>query len=265
MPPIKKQTKLDLLPELAGETSPWYKMIFYGKSKVGKTTLAASAVEVAEMRDVLVMSNGTGVNTLRGEPDFADVSILTVREWEQYTQIYEWLADGAVEKYKTVIWDEADHSWLMRAREIMKEVVAERPSQNENVLSPREYGIVRMEMLSVLDKFLTLPCHFIMTTWAEISPDPHTGINKMMISTPGKLASELPGRVDCYVYMETQQPRKKPGQVLTEEETRGQRIAYFAPTVKFEAGVWGRSKAVRLGTEMVEPTMSKIFAKLENK
>lgn len=270
--PLNKRSKSEFVPpiEVAGEVSPWLRFCFYGDSKVGKTMLAASAVDVPDMSPVLVISAGSSANTLRGEPRFKNVHIWRIDEFAGFNDIYDWLAPvdeggaGHYADYKTIVLDELDNMHLMRLREIMVEVIRDDPNRDPDVPSKREWGKARSAVLNVIDAFAKLPTHLIITTWAEHSTVELTGQDRIMPSLPGKLAGEMSGRVDILAYMEVNTPRKRPGQQLTEEEQQGVRIVYFAPTKRFVTGVWGVSRAEKLGAEMINPTMQQIYERLNS-
>ena len=61
------------------EHPPFFNMLVYGESGVGKTTLAGSADEVAEMRKVLIIDIEGGTLSIRKK--FPNVEVVRVKNW----------------------------------------------------------------------------------------------------------------------------------------------------------------------------------------
>lgn len=275
--PSKKPSKLGFDPsrppfELtqAGEANPYYKFLFYSDSKVGKTHLAGTSQQVEGMAPVLACGFGNGLDTLIGEPDFVGLSTLKIRSLQEVNDIYNWLRpdwdnDGtggnAVQNYRTVILDELDRMYDLLMRERMIEVVREKPERNPDKPALDDYGVVRWQFLRIVDWFLALPAHIIMTAWVERNTDPNTNRQMLTPSLPGKLASELPGRFGILSFMEYNLPRRRPQ--TPNDDPNGVRLAHFSASSNFVAGVWGKSRSERLGTEMENPTMYRIYNLLE--
>lgn len=79
--------------------------LFYGPVGCGKTTLAASVVEVAELSPVLVVDFENSTASVADKyGDHPDLDVVQVREWKKAEQLIESLCTKP-HKYKTVIMD----------------------------------------------------------------------------------------------------------------------------------------------------------------
>ena len=68
--------------------------LFYGRHGAGKSTLAASAVDVPEMEDVLVVTAEGGDVVYMGNPrikNWEAIDIIKIDRIEQFQKVYEWV------------------------------------------------------------------------------------------------------------------------------------------------------------------------------
>src|SRR5262249_29687362 len=74
--------------------SRWLKILIYGRTGAGKTTLAASAVDVPSMRDVLMIDAESGDMTVDDNPriqNAEEIEHIRITEFKQVARIQEFL------------------------------------------------------------------------------------------------------------------------------------------------------------------------------
>jgi hypothetical protein len=118
------------------ERSQWINLLVYGKSGLGKTTLAGSADAVPEMRPVLFIDVEGGTESLRHS--YPNVSVVRVTSWQEMTNLFNVLRRGN-SGFNTVVLDSLTEIQKFNMYEIMKEVVREHPERDFDVPSMREW------------------------------------------------------------------------------------------------------------------------------
>lgn len=74
--------------------SPYLNALFYASHGSGKTTLGGSAVDVEEMRDVLVVTAEGGAVVFENNPRIKNwplIDVIKIDRIEQFSKVYEWL------------------------------------------------------------------------------------------------------------------------------------------------------------------------------
>lgn len=116
--------------------------LLYGDYGVGKTTLAASASDVPEMRDVFFVNAEGGDESILGHYDFDSVDISS---FTQFAKMYEYLRLHC--KYRDMyVKDKSSEakSWLIKYEEMLK---------GEEILEPKLYHTVIVDSLTEVQKY----------------------------------------------------------------------------------------------------------------
>jgi hypothetical protein len=236
---------------------------FYGHSKSGKTTLAASACEVEEMSPVVMIDCGTSSASVQGEPRFASLDVLRAVDFDGVSEAHTWLSPkggNALETkgYKTIILDELDQLWFKAMTKVMQRNVTTGDHHNKsradiNDVWLEDFGETRSMVLNVISGFLKLNTNLIVCSLVRIKEDAVDTFEYRMPSLAGQLRDDVPSQFAVYGYLDVQIPSRG------DSDPFGKRIAYFTSTRKFKAGIWGPSRADRFGAEMVNPTMQEIY------
>lgn len=244
-------------------TPPVLTGFIYGHSKVGKTTLVGSTAEVEEMCPAVMIDCGTSSVSIQGEDRYEGLEVLRVMEFDGISEAHTWLSPGpkggnALEEYgfKTIILDELDQLHYKALAKVMKRNVTVgdhfgKGRADVNDVQIQDFGEARSMVLNVVEGFLKFNTNLLVTSLVRIAEDA-LDKNKeyRMPSLAGQLRDDVPARMALYIYMDVQ-----PATQNSEER----RVAYFSTTRKFKAGVWGPARADRLGAEMDDPTMRKIY------
>jgi hypothetical protein len=80
----------------AEEESSFLNILIYGKHGAGKTTLAGSATDVPEMRDVLVIAAEGGKVVFRNNPrikNWKGLDVIKIDRIEQFQRVYAWIKE----------------------------------------------------------------------------------------------------------------------------------------------------------------------------
>ena len=223
----------------ASEVSRYIKMFMYGASGVGKTYLAATAHDCAELRDVLYLSIESGTSTLVNMGK-TDMDMIEVSNWYQFVQIYDFLyaycklrdADAPEEQmraflarvglgdreklpvYRTLVVDTLDELQDY----CMKSILGIDP-QGAKLNLPYnkpgwdEYGEALDRMKTAARNLRELPMHIIVTCHNEVTKDDaqRTTIAPLLV---GKFATAVQAYFDFVAYYAARQINTKDGQVL---------------------------------------------------
>lgn len=227
------------------ERSTYFNILFYGESGVGKTTLAGSASMVPEMSPVLVVDIEGGTESLKHA--YPDVDVVRVTNWKDMQKVYDVLHSGEHE-YKTVILDSLTEIQKFNMYNIMASVIQQRPNQDEDVPSMREWGINLEQMRRFVRAFRDLNIHTIFTALSRSDKDAKTGITSIQPSLSGKLAGEVAAFLDivCYAYVK---------QIGDGEDIAFKRLLLTSKTESHVA----KDRSGRLPTVIEDPTMAKLF------
>lgn len=198
--------------------------MIYGDFGVGKTTLAASAVDVPDMRDVLFISAEAGDMSI----SHLDTDMVVVRSYSQLARVHEFLRlhcrardENDIEtlrkleakfkmvppseittprKYRTVIVDTLNEVQKYAMYQLLGIVVGEQPL-DADLESPqfKEWNLATEMIRLLVRSFRDLPMHVIFVCAEQVTEDER----KRRIRTPGlpgKLANEVQGFLDFVGY-----------------------------------------------------------------
>lgn len=179
--------------------TPHINMLVYGRSSIGKTTLAGSADAVPEMRNVLCLDAEAGTLSLR-KTDY-DVDVIRITNWNDLADIYNALLAGG-HNYQTVILDSLTELQDMCMREIMRQM-KEDPDNFErdpDVPGMYEWNKSEKQVKRLIRAFRDLPMNVIFTALMKEDKDTKTGVQMKLPDLPGKLAHRVAALFDIVLY-----------------------------------------------------------------
>lgn len=259
----------------------FFKGLFYGRSGVGKTVLAASAEDTKEMQHVLFIDVEGGTKSLRRK--YSHVDVVTVNSFEQFNEIYDFLrrhialrkllkqdktAKQRLLKLQAIIKDSSDLTLYNTAvldslTEIQKQIMMKildvdiaTISFDEDIpYAHRKEWILNGETVRLLVRsFRNLEMNVIFTALDGSKEDETTNEVRVLPSLPGKLAGEISGLLDVvgYLYIPRQEEDEEPRTEFTN-------VLLVQPTGKYDA----KDRYDLLGQFIKDPTMSKIVKKIK--
>lgn len=236
--------------EKVGNKNPSLNILIYGDSGTGKTTLAGSADDVPEMRNVLLVDLEGGTESLRVE--YPNVDTVRVQSWKQMQSVYDDLHRGS-HGYNTVVVDSLTECQKFNMYTIMTELVDRKTDDNKyvdpDIPSVREWGKNIEQMRKFVRAMRDLPIHTIFTCLEQERKDDKTGATKVKPSLSGKLADEVAAFLDVVMYYYVKEVPVEGG----EAELR--RVLLTRRTAKHTA----KDRTGKLPTIIVDPTMSSLY------
>lgn len=177
---------------------PTFNALIYGESSIGKTTLAAGADAVPEMRSVLFVDIEKGDLSIRKTSYRPDVVRLS--SWDQLKRLYHELLLGPdVHGYNTVVIDSLGEVVDLN----LKDIMIEEAGAEDETPEWKHWNMNQVRILRLLRDFRDLPMNVIFTALVREDQDKKTGIVKKVPDLPGKLAGKVPAIFDnvFYYYM----------------------------------------------------------------
>ena len=267
-----------------------FKGCFYGKPGVGKTRLAASAEEIPEFRDVLLIDAEAGTTSLQNTNP--NIPTVTIEDWSQFAKIHNFLRTHCryKEQYKLGHKEFKDKLLELEVEIRGGDAVGKEPLLIETVILDSITEIQKFAMAFVLDidlatweldnpfklpkfkewgenteyvrllvrHFRNLGVNLILTAHDKSDRDERTGKVDVLPSLPGKLPNEILGFLDVcgYLYVPT---RKVESEASDESDSEFRNVILFQPNGKYIA----KDRYECLGSFMVNPTMEKIIKKIK--
>jgi hypothetical protein len=236
-----------------GAKTTRFTAFIYGFSGTGKTYIARTVLDDPALYPALVCICDRGGLSLQDVVDDERLVVTDTRTVKDFNAIFDYLKNKP-HNFKTVIIDNL--SELQRSGLIEQ---AKRASENKDTrtgheFTQQDYGIVRNQILSLVSNFtLELSLNVILTALASKSTDQITGIESIEPNLAGKLAAEVPGYCDVVGYLSIKPPtmiERKAGQT---EPTRNLQVVQSTQVAT------ARNRGGRIGTDMVNPTLPKLF------
>lgn len=186
----------------APEGIDWINMLIYGDPGVGKTYLLGTALESTDTSPILVLDVDGGLITIRGKK----VDKKKIRTLDDLNNVYNTLfASIKNDKlyYKTIAIDSLTELAALDMKIIMHEAWTKNPEKViKEVPSPREWGICREHIRTIVRAFRDLPCNVVYT--AHSTEDKQEGRpSKFEPAFAGKLKVDVPGFMDIVGYLTT--------------------------------------------------------------
>lgn len=181
---------------------PYFNMLVYGESGVGKSWLSGSCDAVPEMRRVLFVDIEGGTLTLRNT--FPNVEVVRVRTWQEMQGVYDELHAGQHD-YTTVVIDSLTETQKLSMEKIMRKLVEEYEERDADIPGIREWNINIEQTRKFVRAFRDLPMNTIFTALVKTDKNNRTGAIKRKPSLSGKVADEVAGFLDIVTYLYTKE------------------------------------------------------------
>lgn len=190
---------------------PTITMLVYGRSSIGKTTLAGSADAVPEMRKVLYVDVEGGTLSLRKTQ--YEVDVVRITDYQQFDELYAALYAGD-HGYQTVVLDSLTEIQELCMREIMRQMKADPDNmeRDPDVPGMYEWNKSEKQVKKFIRAFRDLPINVIFTALMKEDKDSKTGVVMKLPDLPGKLAHRVAALFDIVLYytvMDTEEGQKR--------------------------------------------------------
>jgi phage nucleotide-binding protein len=169
-------------------------ILIYGDAGRGKTWLAASASEIAELTPVLLIDIEGGASAIAR--DFKDVDVISVDSHEKLDKVLSDLLT-VKHKYKAVIIDT-----LGVAMDRAEKSFGEKPENKGNKFG--KWGDLKIWANDAVRALHAASFTSIILTHAEEQKDETTGAVKIVPNIPGGSKKDLPGIPDIIGYLTAQ-------------------------------------------------------------
>lgn len=210
-------------------------ILIYGDAGRGKTWLAASAAEIAELSPVLLIDIEGGASAIAR--DFKDVDVINVDGHEKLDKVMNDLLT-VKHKYKTVIIDT-----LGVAMDRAEKFFGEKPENKGNKFG--KWGDLKIWVNDLVRAMHAAPFVSIILTHAEDQKDESTGAVKTVPNIPGGAKKDLPGIPDIIGYMTAQK----------REDGTPERVLVVASSDRLVT-----KNRFNLPPVITDPSLKKIFA-----
>jgi hypothetical protein len=208
-------------------------ILIYGDPKNGKTWLAASASEVAELGPVLLIDIEGGASAIAR--DWRNVDVISVDTHDQLEKVVESLTETK-HQYKTVILDT-----LGVAMDRAEKFFAEKPENKNNRFG--KWGDLKEWTNQLTRKLHAASFLTILIAHAQDEKDEQTGAIKILPMLPGSAKNTLPAIPDIIGYLTAEKG---------EEGIR--RVLYLQSSDRLVSG-----NRFGLPPKLYEPSMKKII------
>jgi len=234
--PTEKQTArkpadkfADLKSKIREASGPaLHRILIFGSSRSGKTTLAATVGEVDSMSPALLLDFEGGSGSAAGLPN---LDILSIESWADFNQIIEYLHTEDC-KYKTVIVDSISEVHVDSLLMIIDDAVLKKSTRDANTPEIQDYGKAMIMIRRLLKALQSLPQHVILTALSKVDEYPREG--KVRVPAMfGQLAGDLVGMFPIVGYLVYETLSKSKGIVKRERrlylDGEGMRVGVRAP------------------------------------
>lgn len=212
-------------------------ILLYGDPKGGKTWLANSASEIADLAPVLLIDVEGGASAIAR--DWKDVDVINVETHEQLESVVSSLTSQE-HKYKTVIIDT-----LGVAMDRAEKFFGEKPENKNNRFG--KWGDLKEWTTQTVRKLHSAPFLTILIAHAQDEKDEQTGAIKIVPMLAGSAKNTLPAIPDIIGYLTAER---------TEEGVK--RVLYLESSDRLVSG-----NRFGLAPKMYEPSMKKLFTAIK--
>lgn len=182
------------------------KILIYGPSGVGKTSLYAGA------KNALILDVEEGTSSINNEVKAEMIKngsrFFPLKSWEDLQGIFTLIQEGKI-KFNTIIMDS-----VTDIQELCKEHIL--TTQSRNRVSPetpsqQDYGVLTERMRKMVRNFRSLDSNIVYIARERFDKDETTGEERVRPDIVGKLQNDLPGAVDIVGYMLSVEGERKIG------------------------------------------------------
>src|SRR5215472_2738731 len=215
------------------EKIEYLKVLVFGESGAGKTTLCGTAMDSELTSPAFMIDVEGGATVLNDKPN---VDVRAARAMAEIQEIADTLHKYP-KYYKTVILDSLTELRDIDMQEVMLEQWKKKPETTDlYVPSPREWGKSGARVKEILRYLKDLPCHVIVTTLMTEEQDQSTGRKTIEPLLPGMLRKQVPGFFDIVGYLHVKNNQRflqviKTERVMAKDRTKVLPDAIENPTL----------------------------------
>lgn len=241
-------------PKKAAEVGEPRSILLFGPPKRGKTTCAASIVEVPGYERVLVIDVEGGAAAISDH--YPNVDVVEVRTAEDFDGLVVALVKGELveptsgEPYQCVIIDTLDKAQERKLDWFEKQPEATTKSGAKDTLY--KWGAIKAWMTRLADALHMAPFLTIFVAHVMDDKDEKTGRVTQTVAIGGSAKQTFPATPDIVGYYDIEKV-KEDGKMIT------RRMIDFTVTDK---RVTGQRYAGKLDGKIVDPTMTKVYQKI---
>lgn len=271
---LKTAVKRPFIISKPADITKYLKVLIYGPPGVGKTTLAAGAISVPEMCDVLYIDAESGAETLRKIAPKIDS--IPINNFGQLARIHQFLRLHCKAR------DEGDMETLKQLEEKVIETSRPKPALYQTVVidtlsEVQKYNMYQLlgvdidtakldqeweppefsewnkttEMIRLLVRaFRDLPLHVIFISHERVADEKRGTIT---VDFPSALARSIPGFVSAVGYLQAATSKNADGEVSTRRRLELEPGRQYLAKHRFGEALKGKS-----GLE--DPTMQELYA-----
>lgn len=157
-------------PYLVTAEQPTFNALFFGDSGVGKTTLACSAQDHPEMKNVLVANIEGGLLSVAHR---GDIHAEDIRSTDELRRLGWRLAQGEFPSVRTVVIDNVTELQMLNLREVVRAAIAggrnrvKNRDRTEDDIWMEDYKTCTMQLSGIFQMFRDLPMNTIFTAHAK--------------------------------------------------------------------------------------------------
>lgn len=231
------------------EEAQFVKCLLYGPSGHGKTHFLGTVEEDPRTKPLLLLDFEGGDQTLVG----LGVDMIRVRTWDDYSEVYNALANGELPKYKSVGIDSVSETQMYSFLRILEVSTQERRAKGQDVdsLQQADYGKSHMQMRRFLRSFRDLPMHCFLTALPKDSMESGVGMVKKP-GLAGQMAEEILGMMDVVGYLAQRM-------VTVNEEDIPEFALFLRNRPQYRVKLrttWGQ---VNVPDQIIDPTATKLL------
>ena len=243
------------------------KLIVFGPTGHGKTTLLASATKIKDQRltPTLLLDFEAGVQSIKSlvnyvsledlatgkiKPSSEKVDVVKIKSWGNFDIVYEYLATNEDNPYKSVALDSLSEMNYLNLTNIVDIGVQANPRHDPDVAYQDDYLKSSAQMRKLIRYFRDLPMHVFFSAGVRQIVDPRTKRTQYQPSLVGQLTLEVPGLLVIIGYL-----------AIVTEVKEGQKVQYRALFTQPAEGFIAkdRTEGGKLGGMVIEPTLPKIL------
>lgn len=251
----KKFDLKNFAPKKASEVSAPRSILLFGPPKRGKSTLAASIIDVPGIDRVLVVDVEGGASAI--SEWYPGVDVVEVATSEEFDGLIEALVDGKIvepgsgEPYQCVIIDTLDKAQERKLDWFDKQPESFASNGNKNTLY--KWGAIKAWTTKLSDALHMAPFLTIFVAHVMDDKDEKTGRVTQTVALGGSSKQTFPGTPDLVGYFDIEK-------VKVDGVSAPTRVLDFSVTDK---RVTGQRYASKLDGKMGDPTMVKIYQKID--
>lgn len=231
------------------------KLLVYGPSGHGKTTLLGTAIDDPRLRPMAFLNFEGGTISIAsktrdiavddlGHPEEGLIDVVDVQSWGDFDRVYEKLR-GLTNVYRSIGVDSLTEVNYLNLRDAVSLATQADPKHDADIPEMRDYQRSAVRLRALVRQFRDLDAHVFFSALSQDSENSQTGLSERRPALTGKLSEEIVGLLDVVGYL-----------AIVEDDEASWRRLLCQPASRCMAK--DRSEGGRLGTFIENPTLSTI-------